>query len=118
MVGYQQMSIFDIIQENVFDPIVAYAKWGSGTQGWNERIKKFFEKNKDKKGKVNFLKDEYGIGGFGSPTKKPCYIHSIDHDAKGNKIRYYDENMNDVELNISYSELAEQIDKLIAKNEY
>lgn len=118
MENYQQISIFDLIQEKVFDPITEYAKLGSETCGWHERIKVFFQNCKNKKERVDFLKGEYGIGGFVSPKKEPYYIHSIQHNTKGNLVRYYDADLNDVEVKIGYSELVDEIERLIAKNQY
>ena len=45
-----------------FDPIEEYAKLGTGVSGGKERIKDFFEHNKNLPERIDFLKKEYGFG--------------------------------------------------------
>ena len=61
---YKQMELFP----KEFNPIEEYAKLGSSTSGGKERIKDFFEHNKNLSERIGFLKKEYGAGGFGSPA--------------------------------------------------
>jgi len=123
-----QLSIFDIfenIQEKtaekaVFDPIEAYALLGSFFKNGESRIFKFFNENHSTKEKSDFLKKEYGIGGLGIPScsYEPCMIVDVNYDAKGNNLEYLDEEMNKFKLFVSWSELAEAINRLIKRGSY
>jgi Uri superfamily endonuclease len=115
-----QMSIFSFIQNESqeYNPIEDYANGGSGFTNGKKRIAEFFHSNTDKKERIDFLKKEYGVGGFGSPTKKPNYIHGADHSQNGHKIEYYNENMENIKLSISYEELECVIDRMIIDGRY
>ena len=118
-----QLSIFDLIEtENKsFNPLEALALRGTGFCNGMKRVKEYFSGNHTISEKAKFLKKEYGIGGFGSPTKKPCYIHSMDtfsnskHDVV---FEYYDEDMNDISSGCSWEELAKTITSMISKGTY
>lgn len=116
-----QMSILEIFQNPVletYNPIEDYARRGSGFRGGKERIRNFFSQNSNLQDRISFLKKEYGVGGFGSPGKKPFYIHSGDYNAKGHIIQYYNENLENIEMRISYSELAKVIQTMIEEDRY
>lgn len=118
-----QLSIFDLIEtENEpFNPLEALALRGTGFVDGMKRVKAYFSENHTISGKAKFLKKECGIGGFGSPTKKPCYIHSMDTFSNTKKdvvFAYYDENLNDIESGCSWEELAKTITSMISKGTY
>lgn len=118
-----QLSIFDLIEtENKpFNPLEALALHGTGFVDGMKRVKAYFSENHTISEKAKFLKKEYGIGGFGSPTKKPCYIHSMGTFGNTKKdvvFAYYDENLNDIESGCSWEELAKTITEMIAKGKY
>ena len=118
-----QLSIFDLIETDSkpFNPLEALALHGTGFVDGMKRVKAYFSENHTISEKAKFLKKEYGIGGFSSPTKKPCYIHSFDsfsntkHDVV---FAYYDENMNDILSGCSWEELAKTITSMISKGTY
>ncbi|MBR2402588.1 MAG: hypothetical protein IKB01_07465 [Lachnospiraceae bacterium] len=118
-----QMSIFDFLSSDSkeiagYEPYEDFAKIGSLFTNGKERIRDFFLKCADEKERITFLKREYGIGGFGSPIKKPCYIHSSMTDAKGSKVEFYDENMQNKTAYITFPLLSKVISKLINENNY
>lgn len=118
-----QLSIFDLIEtENKpFNPLEALALRGTGFVDGMKRVKAYFSENHTISEKAKFLKKEYGIGGFGSPVKKPCYIHSFDTFSNTKKdvvSAYYDENLNDIESGCSWEELAKTITSMISKGTY
>lgn len=117
-----QLSIFDILktEKESFNPLEALALHGSGFHGGMNRIYVYFMENHSMKEKARFLKNEYGIGGFGCPVKKPCIIHSM--CTFGNKkdivFEYYDENMKDIKSSCTWEQLAQTITDMIAKGTY
>lgn len=72
------------------------------------------------KEKADFLKNEYGVGGFGSPIKKPCYVHYGNTCTSGKDIvfEYYDENMQNVEDSCSWIQLAKVISEMVRNGKY
>lgn len=118
-----QLSIFDFIEteKHPFNPLEALALRGTGFVNGMKRVKDYFEENHTMQEKSNFLKKEYGIGGFGSPTKKPCYIHSFDtfgHTKKDISFSYYDQDLNDIESGCTWMQLAEVIMSMISRGIY
>lgn len=114
-----QMTIFDFLKEDTeFDVLLEYAKHGSGFARGNERIFDFFNKCDDEKERIKFLKNEYGVGGFGSPIKKPFYIHESCNDASGITLEWYGANMENHKADFTYKQLAQKIQLLIVKGEY
>ena len=117
-----QMSIFDLLQteNDEFNPLEALAMHGSGFHGGMKRIYVYFMENHSMKDKAMFLKKEYGIGGFGSPVKKPCVIHDMCTFCSGKDITfsYYDEDMNDIHTSCTWEELAKAITSMIVKGKY
>lgn len=83
---------------------------GSGFQEGKFRIYYFFKNNGSSKGRISFLKDEYGVGGH-SAFGENKYTQM--HDAKG--LRFYSDN-DDVLL--PWKNIAERLDLLIASNDY
>lgn len=118
-----QMNLFDFIEpkENKFNPYETLALRGTGFVGGMKRVLNYFSESHTLQEKAKFLKKEYGLGGFGSPVKKPCYIHDMDSFGNGKdgiRFRYYDEDMNDIETHCSWDMLAKVIDNLIKENRY
>ena len=119
-----QMDIFDFLEDKnkvkEFNPLKALALCGTGISGGMKRIKDYFLENHNLREKVAFLKNEYGTGGFGSPTKKPCYIHDM-CTATSQKLieyEYYDEDMQDIKKYCSWVDLANVITEMVEHNEY
>lgn len=119
---YEQLDIFSFLEpqteQTIFNPIEEYAKRGSGFRDGKKRIIAFFAENENLTDRSNFLKKEYGIGGFGSPCDAPFIVYDGWSDAKGCWCQYYNENMDIVKVDISYIELAKTIALMIAENRY
>jgi hypothetical protein len=120
----RQMDIFDFLEDKnkvkEFNPLKALALCGTGFENGMKRVKDYFLENHNLREKVAFLKNEYGTGGFGSPEKKPCYIHQMctSISQKLIEFEYYDENMQNVKKYCSWVDLANIISEMVAKDEY
>ena len=119
---YEQLDMFAFLEphseRNIFNPIEEFAKRGSGFSDGEKRIVAFFSEHESITDRAEFLKKEYGMGGFGMPCDKPFIIHDGWSDAKGCKCQYFNESMENIEVSISYSQLAKAIDTLIKENRY
>ena len=110
---YKQIELFP----KEFNPIEEYAKLGSGISGGKERIKDFFEHNKNLSERIGFLKKEYGAGGFLS-GREPRKIYQASADHSKHVIKYCDEYGNKIMVRATYKQLAETIEELIKRGEY
>ena len=118
---YEQVSIFDFIEDSSrkeFNPVEEYASRGSGFVGGKERIREFFMKNHGTKEREEFLKDEYGVGGFGMPCYEPFVLKGGSCNRKKNVIEYLDGDLQIVKMDVSYSMLADTISKMIKEERY
>ena len=98
-----------------FAPVI---KCGSGFVNGRARINACFAKTKDLKERADFLKHEYGIGGW-SWTFTDGSSGMVDHDAKGLRIRRYTEGYkNPEEATLPWTSVALIIDSLMAAGEY
>lgn len=109
----KQMELF----QREFDPIEKYTKLGTGVSGGKERIKDFFEHNKSLSERIEFLKNEYGTGGF-LCSREPRKIYQASADRNKHVIRYCDEYGNKIMVRVTYKQLAETIEELIKRGEY
>lgn len=118
----EQLDIFSFLEpqkeQTVFNPIEEFAKHGSGFANGKKRIIAFFLENENLTDRANFLKKEYGVGGFGMPCDEPFIVHGGNSDAKCCSCEYYNENMENVKADIPYKELARTIALMIAENRY
>ena len=110
----KQMELFP----KEFDPIEEYAKLGTCISGGKERIKDFFEHNKNLSERIDFLKEEYGTSGFGGPERKPNTIFRADTNSKEHKFAYCDEDMNEICMHITHKQVVSAISDLIERGEY
>lgn len=119
---YEQLDLFSYLEpqaeQAIFNPIEEFAKHGSGFVNGKKRIIAFFAENENLTDRANFLKKEYGVGGFGMPCDKPFIVYGGDSDAKGCSCQYYNENMENAKVDIPYRELARTIALMIAENRY
>ena len=119
---YEQLDIFSYLEpqteQTVFNPVEEFAKHGSGFVNGKKRIIAFFAENENLIDRANFLKKEYGVGGFSMPCDEPFIVHGGNSDARCCSCEYYNENMENVKVDIPYSELARTIDLMIAENRY
>lgn len=85
----------------------ALAVSGSSYSGGNKRIIDFYKKEHSKKEKIEFLKNEYGIGGrtFISRT-------FFDYDGKGVSIKYF----HNISISYSWSKIASLYDDIFQSN--
>lgn len=115
-----QMSLFDLFftEKKEYDPVTEYAMMGSFFSNGKKRIVDFFSENKKQSNRVSFLKNEYGIGGFGYLSHKPNVVHDAMYDAKSHEIQYNDENGVNREMSVSWAQLEREIDRLIAEGKY
>ncbi len=95
------------------DEVLESLSRGSGVDRGKERITKFFKETHTFQEKVNFLKDEYGIGGHSHAVSGAMGSDEW-HDAKGLKLQKND--CNDVFL--TWTSVAKHIDELLSKNLY
>ena len=109
------------VEENtIYDPIEDFAMHGSGFEGGKKRISDFFRKNSDKKERINFLRKEYGTGGFSGPTRK---INTVFEGLtigckKDISIGYTNCKMEDVTIDITWNQLERAIQRLILQRIY
>ena len=121
-----QISLFDYLDSlsekvvETFDPLMKFIEWHLGSHvGSKDRIIAFFKNNTNKSERIKILKDEYGVGGFGSYRFTPDNSYSIEggnYDAKGIEVHWYEPGKirsEYTEKNYSYSEVADAIDKCI-----
>lgn len=118
----KQITLDDYLRFNKsstsFLAITEYAKKGSLMHGSKERILKAFNTLTTRGDKIKFLKNEYGIGGFGYRSDKPNVIHHANFDAKGHNISYNDDKGICRNIFISYPELEDEITRLIQEGEF
>ena len=116
-----QMNLFDFLpsdKSEKFNPVSEYAMKGSLFVNGKKRIIDYFSENKNQSDRIKFLKNEYGVGGFGFMTDKKCIVHDAMHDAKSHEIQYNDENGTNHKMIISYAQLEREIDRLITEDKY
>lgn len=119
---YQQLDIFAFLNKSTkpktFNPIGEFALHGSGFANGKKRIQNFFLSNNSISDRVKFLKNEYGVGGFGMSCDKPFVIHDGWSNASGCQCQYLNEDMQNVTVDISYNDLADVIQALISDGRY
>ena len=116
-----QMNLFDLIpadKSEKFNPVSEYAMKGSLFVNGKKRIFMYFSENKNQSDRIKFLKNEYGVGGFGFMTDKQCIVHDAMHDAKFNEIQYNDENGTNHKMMLSYAQFDLEMDHLITEDKY
>lgn len=117
-----QLNIFDFLQtEKTFNPLESLALCGSGFSWGMERILKYFTEEHSISQKADFLKKEYGIGGFSNLTPRPfriCSMDTIGMRKTDIRFSYCDEDMNIVESGCSWKQLAETITDMVSKGTY
>ena len=115
---FEQISIFDFLAYKEFNPLEELALRGTGFENGIKRVKDYFLNNHSLKDKSRFLKDEYGLGGFGSPTKKPCYIFEADTFRGFVRYKYYDKNMEIHDKTVTFEQMAKVIQDMIENGKY
>ncbi|MBQ8941120.1 MAG: DEAD/DEAH box helicase family protein [Firmicutes bacterium] len=64
---------------------------GSGFENGKFRIEEMYKTQKDTKQRISALKNEYGIGGYGTPTDTVGDIKGLNHDGKGLEVEWIGE---------------------------
>ena len=95
-----------------------YLKTGSSFENGKFRIYSFFLHEHTTKEKIDFLKNEYGIGG-----KSPVFFNyhgnsGEKHDAKGVILQKGRISEPDVQVKLTWTNVAERLDRLIADGQY
>lgn len=94
---------------NVFNPLLEDVKRDSGFENGKKKIKEFFLQCKEKKKRIEFLKNAYGTGGFGAIRREPNIVTGGNYSAKGIEVEYNDENCRRVNQPYKWKEAAEII---------
>lgn len=84
---------------------------GSGVSQGKMRIYEQFQKQEYADKNVNFLKNEYGIGGYSDPIPESGYWEQ--HDGKGIELR-----KGDLKVLLPWNKVAKRIGELIAADRY
>ena len=115
-----QLSLFDLLEteDKPFNPIEALALHGTGFVDGMKRVKTYFLKTTSMSKKADFLKNEYGLGGFSHPQKKACYVCRAETNAKGITYSYFDETLTGIETFCSWEQLAKVITYMLQKGIY
>ena len=87
---------------------------GSGFENGKTRIYALYQQQGDAKARVDFLKAEYGIGGY-SFTFDDGTHGFVDFSAKGMVLRSYG---HDREVRLSWTEVDKRLDQLITGGQY
>jgi hypothetical protein len=104
---------------NYFNEIWELVKHGTGFVGGMDRVRNYFIETHTEKEKAQFLKKEYGIGGFGFPRKgKKNFVHGSMSESKGIKIEYLDVTGENHEEFITWGKATREILFLIGKGWY
>lgn len=115
---YGQMDIFDFLPNPVYNPIFDFlSSYGTGFVGGRERIAKYWDKPHNKKERANFLKSEYGVGGFsawGFMQKEPNKVYSGSTLGGKISIGYTDQDLNRVDMIITFEQLADSVSEMIS----
>ncbi|WP_347008031.1 hypothetical protein [Coprococcus eutactus] len=115
---YGQMDIFDFLPNPVYNPIFDFlSSYGTGFVGGRERIAKYWNEPHNKKERANFLKSEYGVGGFsawGFMQKEPNKVYSGSTLGGKISIGYTDQDLNRVDMIITFEQLADSVSEMIS----
>ncbi len=95
------------------DEINQYLIRGSGFDRGKIRIYQYFREHTDKKERIDFLKNEYGIGG-----SRGSYNLNDDHNGKGIELSRGDIFNPFSKVRLSWSNVEARIDNLIKNNRY
>lgn len=93
-------------------------KRGTGFVGGRMRVQNFFQSEKDKKERIQFLKKEYGLGGHSSPRDAAGIYSGDTFNGKGITVEWKDEEGNRFKTLLLWNFVEKNIDRLIANGEY
>lgn len=106
---YQKNTATNFITEDEIDKLFTR---GSGMDRGKCRIYLYFNEHTDAKARIDFLKNEYGTGGYAGG------IFNEWHDAKGIVFSRSDITTPYAKVNISWNEAVKRIDNLIKSGRY
>lgn len=102
-----------------FNPVWDLIAHGTGFVNGMDRVRNYFTEKHTGQEKAQFLKKEYGIGGFGIPHEgRKNFVHGSMSDAKGIKIEYLDAIGENHEELITWEKLEKEISFLVGKEWY
>jgi hypothetical protein len=108
-------------EKSVEDYLLECVLRGSGFQGGKERFFEIVNSDLSVTEQTVKIKNEYGIGGsfFACMHRgEPCVLTGYSSDAKGLRIRYQDENVEEKEYVFSWSQVRNAIEEQIRKGTY
>ena len=106
-------AVFSISQEKIDTELMK----GSGFENGKMRIYDFFKTNPTLKEGIDFLKKEYGTGGWSSHSKSGEITSSM-HNAKGIKLIKNNDSELDTEILLKWKDVEKRIRFLIENNRY
>ncbi len=109
----EKTTAFSISQKNIDDVLTK----GTGFQDGKYRLVDFFGKNPSANQAIDFLKKEYGIGGWATPGRGD-FINSSNHDAKGIELIKGSILEPDAKIHLSWNKVANRIRELIKLDRY
>ena len=99
------------------DEIDAVLRKGGITAGGRNRIYEYFMEHHDTKEATDFLKNEYGTGGY-SPGIIGAYQSDAFHDAKGLRLSKGKIGNPDVAVLLKWNKVAERVRQLVRSDDY
>lgn len=108
-----ESAVFSISQEEIDNELLR----GTGFQHGKLRVYEFYQEDPTSKDAINFLKNEYGVGGWGAPDIKGKVTNSM-HDAKGILLTKGDLLDPDAEILVKWSDVQKRIRFLIEDKRY
>lgn len=106
-------TVFYISQKNIDDVLAK----GTGFQDGKYRVADFFNHNPTEKEAVEFLKKEYGTGGWATPERGDI-VNSSNHDRKGIELIKGNILEPDVKVLLSWEKVSRRISELIKMDRY
>ncbi|SHI10995.1 Adenine-specific DNA methylase, N12 class [Sporanaerobacter acetigenes DSM 13106] len=109
----EKTTAFSISQKNIDDVLTK----GTGFQHGKYRVVDFFKGNPTENQVIEFLKTEYGIGGWSNPERGD-FISSSKHDGKGIELIKGNILEPDIAIHLSWGKVAKRIRELIDMDRY
>lgn len=104
---------------NYFDKVWDLVGHGTGFVDGKKRVRSYFSEKHTAQEKAQFLKKEYGLGGFGFPHQgKKNFVHGSMSDSKGIEIEWLDSVGENHRENITWATAEKEISFLIGKGWY
>ena len=89
---------------------------GSGFSGGKARIWQFAQTHPSTGELANFLRNEYGIGGWGRPTRTDGELHGGHYDSKGMSLCWMQDGR-DVEKQFPWTKVAQVLLRMVERKD-